>query len=193
MVGRVPAAMLFRLGNMDKASCLGAPPYVISAREGRKAKWLGRYSPRISTVPPRPDREGVLAKRPIVLDGIPQVEGAIREPGSPHHFMVAKPIDRRVRIWHGERLIADTNDAFCLIEVGRRALDPVIYVPPEDIVVRLESLDKTTHCPLKGDASYYAVDGEEVGWAYLEPFDFAAVLARRHAFWAAKVRIEQGG
>jgi uncharacterized protein (DUF427 family) len=136
--------------------------------------------------------EGALAKPPIVIDGIPQVEGAIRQPGSPHHFMVAKPVDHRVRIWRGERLIADTCDALCLIEMSRKAYDPVIYVPPEDVAVPLESVDKTTHCPLKGDASYYALDGEEVGWAYLEPFDFAAVLARRHAFWASKVRIEQG-
>jgi len=184
---------MLRLSKKYSASCPGAPPYVISARQGEKTQMAGQLFAANLDRPAEAGQGGSLAKRPIVLDGIPQVEGAIREPGSPHHFMVAKPIDRRVRIWRGERLIADTNDAFCLIEVGRRALDPVIYVPPEDIVVPLESLDKTTHCPLKGDASYFAVDGEEVGWAYLEPFDFAAVLARRHAFWAAKVRIEQGG
>lgn len=133
-----------------------------------------------------------MARPPIVIDGIPQVEGAIRQPGSPHHFMVAKPVDRRVRIWCGDRLIADTGDALCLIEVSSRVYDPVIYVPPEDVVTPLEHVDKTTHCPLKGDASYYAFDGEEVGWAYLAPFDFAAVLAGRHAFWTSKVRIEQG-
>jgi uncharacterized protein (DUF427 family) len=133
-----------------------------------------------------------LARPPIVINGIPQVEGAIRQPDSPHHFMVARPVERRVRIWRGDRLIADTTSALCLIEVGRKAHDPVYYVPPEDVVVPFESVDKTTHCPLKGDASYYAVDGEEVGWAYREPFDFAAVLAGRHAFWSSKVRIEQG-
>ena len=133
-----------------------------------------------------------MARPPRIIDGVPEVEGAIRQPGNPHHFMVINPVERRVRIWRGERLIADTRDALWLIEVGRKAYDPVIYVPPEDVVVPLERVDKTTHCPLKGDASYYAVDGAEIGWAYLEPFDFAAVLARRHAFWASKVRIEHG-
>jgi len=131
-----------------------------------------------------------LAKPPIVIDGIPQVEGAIRQPGNPHHFMVVKPVDRRVRIWRGAQLLADTLDAVCLIEVGRKAYDPVIYVSPEDVTVALESVDKTAHCPLKGDASYYAIGGEEIGWAYVTPFEFAAVLAGRHAFWASKVRIE---
>lgn len=133
-----------------------------------------------------------MARPPIVIDGIPQIEGAIRQPGNPHHFMVAKPVGRRLRIWRGARLIADTNDALCLIEVSSKAYDPVYYVPPNDIVAALEPVHKTTHCSLKGDASYYAVDGEEVGWSYQEPFDFAAVLAGLHAFWASKVRIEQG-
>ena len=35
------------------------------------------------------------------------------------------------------------------------------------------------------------VDGVEVGWAYLEPFDFARDLAGLHAFWADRVRVEQ--
>ena len=133
-----------------------------------------------------------MAKPPIVIDGIAQVEGAIRQPGNPHHYMVIKPIDRRVRVFRGDRLVADSTAAVCLIEIGRRALDPVVYVPPEDLTVALDPVDKTTHCPLKGDASYFALDGEELGWVYRQPFDFAAALAGRHAFWAAKVRIEQG-
>ena len=128
------------------------------------------------------------------LAAVPPVEGAIRNPANPNHFMVIKPVDRRVRIFYGERLLADTTNAVCVIEIGRKkAYDPVLYVPAGDLAAPLDAVDKTTHCPLKGDASYYAVDGEEVGWAYNEPFDFAAGLAGRHAFWARKVRIEQGG
>jgi len=127
------------------------------------------------------------------LAAVPPVEGAIRNPANPNHFMVIKPVDRRVRIFYGERLLADTTNAVCVIEIGRKAYDPVLYVPAGDLAAPLDEIDKTTHCPLKGDASYYAVDGEEVGWAYNEPFDFAAGLAGRHAFWARKVRIEQGG
>jgi uncharacterized protein (DUF427 family) len=121
------------------------------------------------------------------------VEGAIRNPANPNHFMILKPVARRVRIFLDERLIADTTDAICLVEIGRKAYDPVLYVPPGALTVPLDKIDKTSHCPLKGDASYYALDGEEVGWAYHAPFDFAAELANLHAFWSSKVRIEQGG
>lgn len=131
-----------------------------------------------------------MAKPPIIVGGIAQVEGAIRQPSNPHHFMVLKPVNRRTRISFRDRLLAETTGAFCLIEIGRKAHDPVFYVPGQDLVVALDEIDKTTHCPLKGDASYYGVDGEEVGWAYLDPFDFAAALTGLYAFWASKVRIE---
>lgn len=132
-----------------------------------------------------------MAKPPIIIGGIPQVEGAIRQPSNPHHFMVLKPVDRTVRIWFGEQLLADTSDALCLVEISRKAHDPVLYIPAKDMVFELDEIDKTTHCPLKGDASYFGVGGVEVGWAYREPFDFASELAGRHAFWSDKVRIEQ--
>lgn len=127
------------------------------------------------------------------IAAVPDVEGAIRNPANPHHFMVLKPVRRRVRIFAGERLVADTTDALCLIEISRKAYDPVLYVPARGLTAPLETIDRTTHCPLKGDASYYALDGEEIGWSYREPFDFAAGLAGRHAFWPDRVRIEQGG
>lgn len=124
---------------------------------------------------------------------LPQIAGAIRDPSNPNHFMVARPVAQRLRIFLGARMLAETKNALCLIEVGRKAHDPVYHVPPEDLRVPLDKTDRTTHCPLKGDASYFALGGEEVGWAYLAPFEFAAVLAGLHAFWASKVRIELGG
>jgi uncharacterized protein (DUF427 family) len=126
-------------------------------------------------------------------EGVPQVAGAIRNPSNPSHFMVARSVAQRLRVFQGERLLAETTLALCLIEIGRKAHDPVFYVPPGDLLVALDKIDKTTHCPLKGDASYFALDGAEVGWAYLSPFDFATVLSGLHAFWASKVRIELGG
>lgn len=78
-----------------------------------------------------------MPRPPIFIDGIPQVEGAIRQPGNPHHFMVARPVGRRLRIWRGDRLIADTTNVLCLIEMSSRAYDPVYYVPPEDVVSAL--------------------------------------------------------
>ena len=126
-------------------------------------------------------------------ESLPLVAGAIRNPSNPNHFMVARQVAQRLRVFLGERVLAETTHALCLIEIGRKAHDPVFYVPPGDLLVALDKTDRTTHCPLKGDASYFALGGEELGWSYLAPFDFAAVLTGLHAFWASKVRIELGG
>ena len=117
----------------------------------------------------------------------------IHNPSEPRHFMAIKPVERRVRIFQGERLLADTTRAVRVIEVGRGVYDPSVYIPAEDVSAPLEPTEKSTHCPLKGDASYFALDGEELAWAYDAPFDFAQELAGRRAFWASKVRIEEGG
>lgn len=121
------------------------------------------------------------------------LDGAIRNPSNPHHFMVIKPVIGRARVHIGDRLLADTDDAVWVIEIGQTAYDPRLYVPSRDLLVALDRTDKTTHCPIKGDASYYAVNGEEIGWSYLEPVDFALALTGRFAFWPSRVRIELGG
>jgi len=106
--------------------------------------------------------------------------------------MAIKPVERRVRIYAGDLLLADTTDAVRVIEIGKTAYDPVLYVPAADVSASLEPLDRSTHCPIKGDASYFALKGEEIAWSYENPIDFAEGLAGRRAFWAFKVRTEEG-
>ena len=63
------------------------------------------------------------------------------------------------------------------------------YFPPAD--VRTELLEPSTgssHCPWKGDASYYhvAVDGsrnDDAAWYYPEPSDAASAIKDYVAFW----------
>ncbi len=116
----------------------------------------------------------------------------IRNPGNAAHFMAMKPLKQRIRVYAGDTLLADTLDAIRLIEVGRDVYDPLVYVPAGDVTAELKRLDKSSHCPLKGDASYHAYRGVEIAWSYDAPLDFARDIAGRHAFWPAKVRIEEG-
>ena len=122
----------------------------------------------------------------------PAIEGAIVNPSNPRHFIVLKAIDRRIRIFTGDTLIADTPDAVRLIEVGKTIYDPLVYVPTADLCQNLSRLEKTTTCPLKGEAAYFALEGEEIGWTYPEPYDFAGALKGYQAFWPHKVRIVEG-
>ncbi|MCZ6772494.1 MAG: DUF427 domain-containing protein [Proteobacteria bacterium] len=133
-----------------------------------------------------------MSNKTTIQESVPPVDGAIRNPSNPHHFMVIKPIDRCVRTFIGETLIADTTDAVRVIEIGKNAYDPLVYVPAADLTQRLEETDKISHCPLKVDAVYFAIGGEEIGWSYVAPFDFANQLAGRLCFWPSKVRIEEG-
>ena len=131
---------------------------------------------------------------------ITMVKNGIHNPGNPQHFMRLKSCSRKVRIWRGETLLAETNNAIRLMEVGSDIYDPVFYVPKDAVLVKLEPVpEKSTHCPLKGDASYYQLSGDDLpdgdyfAWSYDTPFDFADGLKGLVAFNANKVRVEEIG
>jgi uncharacterized protein (DUF427 family) len=118
-------------------------------------------------------------------------DAAIRNPANADHFMVIKPVDHRVRIYVGDRLIADSTNAVRVIEFGKSVYDPAVYLPQGDLTQKLEFSTRTTHCPLKGDARYGSFSGAEVGWVY-DTFDFSEALAGHVGFWAKSVRIVEG-
>lgn len=122
------------------------------------------------------------------MAGITLVKGAIHRPDEPRHFMeIRHPGSRFTAIVNGKTL-ADSTHVLKLCEVGHHIYDPVIYFPVADVDMGLmRQTDKTTHCPLKGDTVYFDyVDGpavvKDVGWAYVETFDFARALRGHIAF-----------
>ncbi|MEL6297316.1 MAG: DUF427 domain-containing protein [Pseudomonadota bacterium] len=113
----------------------------------------------------------------------------IHRPDVPAHFMRLKPVDGHVRIQHGDTVLVETSRAIRLTEVGRDVYDPVIYVPKDDVAVDLNAVtDKSSKCPLKGQASYFAFAGvSPIAWQYAHPFGFAAELADLIAFYPNQV------
>lgn len=104
-----------------------------------------------------------------------------------------EPTPKRVRVIIGGETVADSRSAMLLHESG---LQPVYYFPPEDVRSDLfEPTDKHTHCPKKGDASYYTIRvGDRVikngAWYYPEPLDDAPdALEGLIAFYWGKVDI----
>src|SRR6202012_5815185 len=66
-----------------------------------------------------------------------------------------EPNQRRVRVFFGGAAVADSSRTLYLFETGHL---PVYYFPRDD--VRFDLLEPTSHhshCPYKGDASYYPV------------------------------------
>ncbi|GJL94098.1 MAG: hypothetical protein DHS20C05_05030 [Hyphococcus sp.] len=82
--------------------------------------------------------------------------------------------------WNGA-VIAE-SDTFEVVEGN-------VYFPPASINRSfLKISDHSSHCPWKGDASYYSivVDGEEnqdAAWYYPTPFEKAANIKDHIAFW----------
>lgn len=123
----------------------------------------------------------------------------IHNPDEPRHFMRIKPVNSHVGIRLGDTILADSSNAVRLLEVGRDFYDPMIYVPPQDIIVVLDPVaGRTTHCPLKGEAAYFSYAGwtpltpdDYLAWSYPEPLEFARELAALVAFNPAHVTIEE--
>jgi len=125
------------------------------------------------------------------------MEGAIRRPDAPQHFMVLKPANKRVvvRLPDGQELASSTN-AIRLIEVGRTIFDPVWYFPVQDVSVKFLKQENSTFCPLKGEASYFTFslggqDFPNLAWSYEAPLDISRGIAGLLAFYPDKVLIEE--
>lgn len=118
----------------------------------------------------------------------------IHNPDNDAHFMRVKPVKATVRVSRGGTPLAESWNAKWVLENGRNVYDPVIYIPQNDITATLEPVDgKSTHCPLKGDASYFTLNGEEIAWTYDRPFEWSEELRGHVAFYAGKVTIEETG
>lgn len=91
-----------------------------------------------------------------------------------------EPFPRRMRAILGDETIVDSRHAMLLHEHG---LLPVLYFPRTEVRMDLlEPTDQRTHCPWKGDASYWSVRAggraaENAVWAYPDPLPGAPALA----------------
>jgi uncharacterized protein (DUF427 family) len=112
------------------------------------------------------------------------------DPPPPGTALYLEPTPKRIRVMLGGETIADSRRAVLLQESG---LQPVYYFPPTDVRLDLfESTDKHTHCPKKGDASYYTIRvGDRVvengAWYYPEPLDGAPPIDDLIAFYWNKM------
>jgi uncharacterized protein (DUF427 family) len=104
----------------------------------------------------------------------------------PAHVLFLDPSDRRVRVMFAGEVVADSRRAKLLHETG---LLPVWYIPMDDVRMDLlEPTDQHSHCPFKGDASYWTVRvgakvAENAVWGYPEPLESTPPIAGHVAFY----------
>lgn len=110
----------------------------------------------------------------------------------PDHPITITPAATRWRASFENHVIADSGHALVLKEA---AYKPVVYFPREDVSMEFMSkTDRSTHCPYKGDASYYTVlmDGrfaENSVWSYEEPFPAMEQIRGCVAFYPDKIEV----
>lgn len=113
------------------------------------------------------------------------------KPG-PDHPITLEPAKQRWRAMFAGHVIADTNDALILREAD---YPQVVYFPRADVAMEYMSrTERHTHCPYKGDASYYTLlmDGqfaENAVWTYEEPHEGMEPIDGRLAFYTDRVEV----
>ena len=110
----------------------------------------------------------------------------------PEHTLRFEERPASIRVCVGDRVIAETRRGLQLRE-GR--YPAVVYLPRDDIqMTALERSEHTTHCPFKGDATYFDFrDGNqeiaEIAWSYEDPFDQMHAIREHLAFYPDRVTL----
>lgn len=94
----------------------------------------------------------------------------------------------------GGAVLGESTNA---LELTEGDYPPVIYFPRADLAMAmLEASETTSHCPWKGDATYYAIHTKsqiisDAGWSYEEPKEGVERIKDHLAFYPQKVAVEQ--
>ena len=110
--------------------------------------------------------------------------------GKPDHRVAFEKSPKRMRVIVEDTTIVDTVGPGLMFETGHR---PAYYFPRKD--VRMDVLERTahqTHCPYKGDASYWTIKiGDRLidnaVWSYEQPLPEMSQIKDYLAFYWNKV------
>jgi uncharacterized protein (DUF427 family) len=105
------------------------------------------------------------------------------------HRITTRPSTAHVRVERDGQVLAESDRA---VELDESGLPTRYYLPRED--VRMELLtptDTTSHCPFKGDATYFSAPGaKDAFWVYEAPSeDDALPIAGLLAPWPGRVDV----
>ncbi|MDG4854499.1 MAG: DUF427 domain-containing protein [Mesorhizobium sp.] len=112
---------------------------------------------------------------------------------NPDKVITIEPYRGTVTVSAGDVVIARSTRARLLSEPPYPA---VFYIPFDDIdLSKLARTEHSTHCPYKGNASYWSVlpagdSGRDAMWAYEQPFDEVVEIRDHGAFYTSKVTVE---
>ena len=108
----------------------------------------------------------------------------------PDHPITVRPNPARVVVKLGGQVIADSRNALTLQEASYPAVQ---YIPRADVdMALLTRSDHHTHCPYKGEASYFnIVSGGDIAgnaiWTYENPYAAVSEIKEHLAFYPDRV------
>ena len=105
------------------------------------------------------------------------------------HRITTRPSTRHVRVELNGQTLAESDRAVELDETG---LPTRYYLPREDVRTELLTPSATTsHCPFKGDATYFSAAGaDDAFWVYESPSEEdARPIAGLLAPWPGRVEV----
>ncbi len=100
------------------------------------------------------------------------------------HIKIYKA-DGKWAVRSGGAILGESSNA---LELREGDLEPVIYFPRADIAMAfLDQSDKTSHCPHKGDATYYSIVNmssvtKDAVWSYENPIEAVSEIKGYLAF-----------
>ncbi|WP_205697850.1 DUF427 domain-containing protein [Conexibacter sp. SYSU D00693] len=122
------------------------------------------------------------------LDEDEEIHTHVRDP---YHRVDARRSSRHVRVTVDGEVVAETRRPVVLSETG---MPNRLYVPREDVRVELVRSATTTHCPYKGEATYWSAPGrEDLAWSFEAPFVDALPAQGMLSFWGDGVVVELDG
>lgn len=113
----------------------------------------------------------------------------MKEPG-PDHPITIERSDSRIVVRLNDKVVAQSDEALTLREAS---YPPVHYIPRADVDMdALVEAEATTHCPYKGDATYWSVlnggrGTASIAWSYEEPYPSVASIRGHLAFYPDRV------
>ncbi len=113
----------------------------------------------------------------------------MKTPSDDHQIAIARSPSRVVVRLAG-RVIADTVEALTFREASYR---PVQYIPRKDVdMALLERTSHVTHCPYKGEATYFSIPlggtrATNAAWSYEAPYPVVAQIKSHIAFYPDRV------
>jgi len=116
-------------------------------------------------------------------------DSTMKVPGPDHPITLTESLSRIV-VKAGGKVIADTRAAVSLREAN---YPPVYYIPLDDVALsQLVRTDHKTHCPYKGDASYYSIlaggdRAKNAVWSYENPYPSVIQIKDHVAFYPDRV------